>query len=139
MKACEHTTGRYESGQCIGCHRERERTRYATNPEVRAAKRAQARAWKVANPEKKRALDTKYIADARALLQRLKSAPCADCSATFPYYCMDFDHARGDKRFEISKRAGRVCLKTLLAEIRKCDVVCANCHRIRTQRRLGRA
>jgi len=32
-------------------------------------------------------------------LQKLKSAPCADCNNTYPHYVMDFDHVpeRGRK------------------------------------------
>jgi len=51
---------------------------------------------------------------------------------------MDFDHVRGDKEFTVSKavqRAYALTLSRVRAEIAKCDVVCANCHRIRTERR----
>ena len=65
-----------------------------------------------------------------------KSVPCADCKGCYPYYVMDFDHIRGKKLKGISQMgtAGR---SLLLAEIAKCDVVCANCHRIRTFRRIA--
>jgi predicted HNH restriction endonuclease len=49
---------------------------------------------------------------------------------------MDFDHRPGEtKAFEISQMLGKVSMETLEAEIAKCDIVCANCHRIRTHRR----
>lgn len=66
----------------------------------------------------------------RNRVRELKGAPCADCGQTFPWYVMDFDHVRGEKSFAISE--GVVSLKKLEAEAAKCDVVCANCHRIRT-------
>jgi hypothetical protein len=51
---------------------------------------------------------------------------------------MDFDHRPGEKKLFAMGSAGvqvRVSLEGLLAEIAKCDVVCANCHRIRTYHR----
>lgn len=47
---------------------------------------------------------------------------------------MDYDHVRGEKIKDISDMwAGDKDL--ILAEIAKCDLVCANCHRIRTHLR----
>jgi hypothetical protein len=49
---------------------------------------------------------------------------------------MDFDHRPGTTKLgEISKKLYFLGEKKLLAEIAKCDLVCANCHRIRTQER----
>lgn len=59
-----------------------------------------------------------------------KTGPCADCGIVYPHYVMDFDH-RGDKRRIISNMT-RYSLESIKAEIAKCDLVCANCHRIRT-------
>lgn len=71
-----------------------------------------------------------------AVLRELKeSAPCADCRLYFPAYVMDFDHLPGtDKVNDISQmaRGGR---ERLLAEIPKCEIVCANCHAQRTHER----
>jgi hypothetical protein len=71
-----------------------------------------------------------------AVLRELKeSAPCADCGLYFPAYVMDFDHLPGtDKVNDISQmaRGGR---ERLLAEIPKCEIVCANCHAQRTWER----
>ena len=72
----------------------------------------------------------------RSVINKLKHVPCIDCHVLFPPECMDFDHVRGEKLFNISIGVGtRKGIKTILAEIAKCEVVCANCHRIRTQRR----
>jgi hypothetical protein len=69
------------------------------------------------------------------IVAREKSRPCADCGVTYPPYVMDFDHVRGKKIREIAVMRGSVSTQTLMAEIAKCEVVCANCHRIRTYRR----
>lgn len=60
-----------------------------------------------------------------------KSVPCVDCGERYPSYVMDFDHVRGDKKFNLSK-GKKTSVKTIDAELEKCDVVCSNCHRERT-------
>ena len=60
-----------------------------------------------------------------------KQKPCADCGKSFPYYVMDFDHL-SDKAFNISESMAKVGWTKLKLEIDKCEVVCSNCHRIRT-------
>ena len=75
-----------------------------------------------------------YRTKLRAHLHELKSSPCADCGRRFDPVCMDFDHRPGEaKLFGIGKSL-HVKREDLLAEIAKCDLVCANCHRIRTFR-----
>lgn len=56
-----------------------------------------------------------------------------DCGQRHPPCVMDFDHVRGEKVAGISttKMMG-VSVAVLEEEIAKCDVVCSNCHRIRT-------
>jgi hypothetical protein len=48
---------------------------------------------------------------------------------------MDFDHV-GEKQKEISGLIFTHSTRRLVAEIDKCEVVCANCHRVRTYQRL---
>lgn len=71
----------------------------------------------------------------RALLDHLKDGPCADCKNTFPPVCMDFDHVRGEKVGQLSRMVRKYGAGALENEIAKCELVCANCHRIRTQKR----
>lgn len=73
----------------------------------------------------------------RAAIKEAKDRPCTDCGISYPYYVMDFDHVRGEKRMEVGRLAGKnSSLRVLLEEIDKCEVVCSNCHRIRTHMRL---
>ena len=53
---------------------------------------------------------------------------------------MDFDHIRGKKKFTIALnfKGGKMGLARIIEEAKKCELVCANCHRIRTQKKLGR-
>lgn len=75
----------------------------------------------------------RFSAKRRALISEYKSVPCADCGVEYPPYVMQFDHLR-DKLYEIADNY-RMALDKLLIEIEKCDVVCANCHAERTERR----
>ena len=71
------------------------------------------------------------------LIKKVKeSRPCADCKKKYPYYVMDFDH-REDKLFNIGGCYTNTGMAKLKEEINKCDLVCSNCHRIRTHGRLG--
>jgi hypothetical protein len=65
-----------------------------------------------------------------------KQGPCMDCGETYPPWVMDFDHRDGKKKkFSISE-ANTVSKETIIKEIEKCDLVCANCHRQRTHDRM---
>jgi hypothetical protein len=72
--------------------------------------------------------------DRYAEIQTLKSEPCTDCGKSFPYYVMDFDHRNPSTKFrDIADMIKRMnAWETVLAEIAKCDLVCACCHRLRT-------
>ena len=67
----------------------------------------------------------------RAYIQARKDVPCMDCGIEYPPYIMDFDHVRGEKLFGLA-HAVNLTMESIIAEISKCDVVCANCHRERT-------
>jgi hypothetical protein len=71
----------------------------------------------------------------RLRVNGLKNHPCMDCGGSFPPECMDFDHVRGRKLFSVGMSLDHHPWPKLLVEIKKCDLVCANCHRIRTTRR----
>ncbi len=73
-------------------------------------------------------------------LRELRRVPCKDCGESFEPHQMDFDHRDPDtKLFGLTwSRALLAPREQLLAEIRKCDVVCSNCHAIRTYALHGR-
>lgn len=73
----------------------------------------------------------------RRAVATLKDRPCEDCRQTFDPVCMDFDHRPGEiKAKGIARMIGDgATLEQVLAEVAKCDLVCANCHRIRTHER----
>lgn len=63
----------------------------------------------------------------------LQKKSCVDCGNN-DFRVLEFDHLE-DKDYTIATKIGTVKLETLLLEINKCDIVCANCHRIRTAER----
>lgn len=71
------------------------------------------------------------------IINNLKSVPCADCKNSFDPICMDFDHLDGkDKEYNVSRMVSEThSLTNILNEIAKCEVVCSNCHRLRTLHR----
>lgn len=86
--------------------------------------------------EKRQVRRKELAADRRAQIETLKDVPCADCGHRFPPVCMDFDHIAGEKINSISEMFHRACSwESIEAEIAKCEVVCSNCHRIRTSAR----
>jgi len=87
----------------------------------------------------KEALNVKYQRykdEARAKVRALKEVPCADCGVEYPYYVMDFDHVRGEKLGDISNFISNRQYQKAYDEIDKCEVVCSNCHRIRSWTRM---
>lgn len=99
------------------------------NPATRLAERRRASEWAAANPEKVRASQAAYRAKARGLARSAKTA-CMLCGETHPA-CLDFHHRDPSAKEGTIARlvAKNVKLDRVKAEIEKCDVVCANCHR----------
>lgn len=77
----------------------------------------------------------KHITD---LVRGIKEkTACADCGHNYPYFVMDFDHLESSKKTNIiSFLASTGRIGALKKELEKCEVVCANCHRLRTHNRL---
>lgn len=124
---------------CRTCWAETVRTRYASNPGVRAKAKEASRRWRTANLEKAHSNEKKSKQKRKRTIQEqvrvYKSIhPCADCGRTLPHWVMQFDH-----RSEEAKHMAVALLvknNTTFAqvkrEIAKCDLVCAVCHAHRT-------
>lgn len=72
-----------------------------------------------------------------AIILAAKDVPCADCGNRYPAVCMDFDHRDPDTKMGTISRMRTATLARLTEEIDKCDIVCANCHRIRSAELFG--
>jgi hypothetical protein len=95
----------YPHSYCKPCKREYERKTNARRPRTRGV---------------------------REFLRTLKeSGECADCGGRFRYWQMDMDHVSEEKIGHLSVMANGA-REAVLAELPKCELVCANCHRDRT-------
>ena len=103
---------------CILCSKERSKQRY------KKFSKEQKR-------EMKDRAHQKTIINKQFLWDFLKEHPCVDCGEANPIV-LDFDHLR-DKDNCLSILAGQgLGLERIKKEIEKCEVRCANCHRIKT-------
>lgn len=113
--------------RCIECYKNRGREYYHVN---------KARQLELALKRRHR-----RIADLRKFVNEQKrDKSCMDCEGTFPSYVMDFDHRDSTSKINnIGKigSKGLYTVKQVIDEIKKCDLVCANCHRIRTFTRIA--
>ncbi|MCW6550346.1 hypothetical protein NFB56_16025 [Yersinia ruckeri] len=61
------------------------------------------------------------------------SKGCVNCGYKQHASALDFDHIdRESKSFTIGSRTGGLSKKRLAIEMKKCQILCANCHRIKT-------
>jgi len=68
-----------------------------------------------------------------AWMREVKSQPCTDCRGRFHPAAMTFDHLPGTmKRGDVADLIRRGCIGLARAELAKCEIVCANCHAVRT-------
>lgn len=109
------------------------RTYYKTH---RVAQLTRNKKWRDSNRERFKQINTRRRQKHSAIIRKFKDRPCLDCNQLYPYYVMDFDHRDSkNKSFEVGVNIGRR-IELVIEEIKKCDVVCANCHRMRTFKRL---
>src|SRR6266850_1731604 len=71
------------------------------------------------------------------VMNYLASHPCVDCGEIDPVV-LQFDHRDGTEKVDaVGTMLNRASWSDLLNEIAKCDVRCANCHRVRTAQQFG--
>lgn len=77
------------------------------------------------------------VATRKWVMSYLLEHPCVDCGEPDPIV-LDFDHVGDDKREGIAEMIKRgFSLTSIRAEVAKCQVRCANCHRRITAKRHG--
>lgn len=102
-------------------------TAYRADPEVRQRRNAQNR----------KAANKRYIINRNNLVEYLRTHPCIQCGESDPIV-LEFDHIdRSTKRAQIGDILGSWNWNTILIEIEKCVVRCANCHRRKSHKELG--
>lgn len=114
------------------------------NPELaKAYSRETAAAWREANREYDRERMRRYPpsrADFQRRVREIKlERGCQDCGYRKHPEALEFDHREPSVKLAgiASMVSWHFPWEAILQEIMKCDVVCANCHRIRTVRRRG--
>ena len=93
----------------------------------------------VAEKTKERSINKRRFLD-DYIHEYKESRGCQDCRnegypGMHPYYVLDADHVRGKKKINLSRASRTGSLKVVKEELAKCDIVCANHHRIRTHKR----
>jgi hypothetical protein len=107
---------------CKECQRAYAKTAYKNNPTIRII--SNMRNDKIR--KRNRVFVFKYLINSK----------CVDCGDT-RWQVLDFDHVRGTKHNNISNMVHNgSSIKKLQEEIEKCEVRCANCHRIKTSEQL---
>jgi hypothetical protein len=122
---------------CSRCKVEKPRAEFANNGYCKPCNREYGKENYQQNKERYFAQAKKRDEQLDRLIVERKSKPCGDCGVQYPPYVMDFDHLEGEaKKFNISHmRRRRMAFEKIEAEMDKCEVVCSNCHRERTNKR----
>lgn len=103
----------------------------------KSCKREHAAAHYQANRARRQAQNLRRHTEFLRWYTALKAGrPCTDCGHAFHPVAMHWDHLPGrSKTADLAALARRGSRKRVLDEIAKCELVCANCHAIRSHRR----
>lgn len=117
--------------RCAACYAAYQRTYYQERT-------ARDEAFRVRNRETRQARRAALVLENRSRVWGyLVAHPCVDCGEADPVV-LEFDHrVPSEKAFSIGDALFRRAWAQVEAEIVKCDVRCANCHRRRTARQHG--
>lgn len=116
------TAKNVRSSWCKLCMNEYDKERWKRNKDT-ISKR------KKIEKKKRTEINTKNI------FEYLKKHSCIDCGESDPIV-LEFDHIE-DKKYSISVMHDQFSWKTILKEIEKCEVRCANCHRRKTAKQFN--
>ncbi len=108
---------------------------YHSTPERKAKAKARVNSYRLANKDliKNKRRASCALNKSRAEAMQLELG-CADCGYAADVRALHWDHLPGfKKKANVSSLYGS--WKATMAEILKCEVVCANCHMIRTAER----
>lgn len=117
----------YSCRVCNECQKIRMQRKRA-NPDFRANESARTAEWRAKQ-------GSEYLAGIRESRRKKKEwldalkVKCARCPETH-VSCLEFHHRNpAEKDFLLSVGVAKFSLEKLQAEVEKCDVICANCHR----------
>jgi hypothetical protein len=115
----------HNHSRCRPCKQAYDREYHANRPTAKVARKVELQSIRIK-------LFSQLIWDYKL------SHPCIDCGNSNPIV-LEFDHRDGTiKEADVCKLVrGGYTSERIMAEIEKCDVRCANCHRIRTHKQFG--
>lgn len=106
---------------CTNCHRNRTHSRTELN--------------KIVKKSKTPIRDKFYL-----IINEIKELnPCMDCHKYYHSWQMDFDHRDQNTKINSITRIiiEQYSIEQIMEEIKKCDLVCANCHAFRSSKQLN--
>jgi hypothetical protein len=130
--------------RCCRCRRTKDQTEFhrwnkrdGLQPWCKTCRRAYDPAYHERVKERRREQKRRRAIELREFVLSLKTGrPCTDCAQVFDPVCTQWDHLPGFIKAgaigDIGRKASR---QRILDEIAKCELVCANCHALRTVRR----
>ena len=77
------------------------------------------------------AKERRVIRNRTLIREYLSTHPCVDCGDD-RWEVLEFDHVRGEKEQTVGFLSREGSIERIEKEIEKCDVRCANCHRLKT-------
>lgn len=83
------------------------------------------------NPERLAHRRKVTLRNRKFMMELLQKSSCIDCGQD-DWRVLEFDHVRGVKSADVSNMVKSASIQALQDEIAKCDIKCANCHRIKT-------
>src|SRR5947207_14446937 len=118
--AAFHRRGAGYQAWCRECRRQYDRQYHSKNV---AKRRRQARLRHAS-----------FVAWFRALKT---NTPCADCGGSFHPAAMNWDHLPGTHKIaDVGSLVTMHSYGAVMREIQKCELVCANCHAVRSYERI---
>lgn len=118
----------YSCRVCLVCQRERMRRKRA-QPGFNERAAVNQKTWRTEHPEENRLRWQADHARKKKVLNDARAGGCVRCpEKRLP--CLDFHHRDPAEKDGNIGEFRRYARKKLLAEIAKCDVLCANCHRM---------
>ena len=85
--------------------------------------------WYAKNKKRRRELNREYQDTIRKIIAEAKAQGCTVCGYNKCEDALDFHHSSGIKDLEISQFVVSGNKRKLMEELKKCIVVCSNCHR----------
>jgi hypothetical protein len=90
------------------------------------------KAWEKRKKSCAKAASNKQKINAQIIKEEKLKRGCECCGYNFHHSALDFDHIDPKQKIRDIAKMHTTSFKLLYAEMAKCQVLCANCHRIKT-------